>query len=142
MSASTRHARLASTLQGIFGRVLRIEPREIDVEAPFLELGADSLALVEALRGIQAAYGVKLTIRQLFEQLPSISVLASFLAANVPETASPSKPHPRPLSRGERGDFAEKEELVGGAVRTFDVVDGAPSAPYGNPARRSPPSPP
>src|SRR6185295_12857955 len=56
--------------------------------------------------------------------------------------AYPSKPHPRPLSRGERGDYAERVELVGCAMRTFDVGDGAHSAPYGNPARLSPPSPP
>jgi acyl carrier protein len=56
----TRHSRIVSTLQGIVGRVLRIEPRDIDVEASFLELGADSLALVEALRGLQEAFGVKM----------------------------------------------------------------------------------
>ncbi len=84
MPASSHRARLTSTLQGIFGRVLRIEPARIDIEAPFLELGADSLSLVEALRGIQEAYGVKLTIRQLFERLPSISALAAFLEGQTP----------------------------------------------------------
>ncbi len=38
--------------------------------------------------------------------------------------------------------MAERVELVGCAVRTFGVGDGAPSAPYGNPARLRPPSPP
>src|SRR6185369_9313963 len=57
------------------------------IEVPFLELGADSLALVEALRGLQEAFGVKLTIRQLFEQLPTISALAGFLEQTVPDSA-------------------------------------------------------
>ena len=71
MPASSHRARLTSTLQGIFGRVLRIEPARIDIEARFLELGADSLSLVEALRGIQEAYGVKLrTCRSCLEVLP------------------------------------------------------------------------
>jgi natural product biosynthesis luciferase-like monooxygenase protein/amino acid adenylation domain-containing protein len=87
--AGPRHAAIAETLQGIVGRVLRIEPRDLDIEAPFLELGADSLALVEALRGIQEAFGAKLTIRQLFEQLPTISVLASYLEQTVPAAALP-----------------------------------------------------
>ena len=92
---AARHNRIASTLQGILGRVLRIEPRDIDVEAPFLELGADSLALVEALRGLQDAYGVRMTIRQLFEQFPTISALATFLDQTLPaETASPAPPPP------------------------------------------------
>src|SRR4029079_8068636 len=148
MPASSRHSRLASTLQGIFGRVLRMEPKQIDVDAPFLELGADSLALVEALRGIQEAYGVKLTIRQLFERLPSISVLAGFLAERGAEeepAVSPSKPHPRPISagaRGERGDLAERVELVGGSVPAGEVFEDTQIVSTGNPARRSPPSPP
>ncbi|HEX4964088.1 MAG TPA: MupA/Atu3671 family FMN-dependent luciferase-like monooxygenase [Thermoanaerobaculia bacterium] len=110
MSDSNRHARLASTLQGIFGRVLRIEPRDIDVEAPFLELGADSLALVEALRGIQEAYGVKLTIRQLFEQLPSISVLAGFLAERVVEAAEPVGEEKEQQERDERDNRDSRDE--------------------------------
>ncbi|HEV7508688.1 MAG TPA: MupA/Atu3671 family FMN-dependent luciferase-like monooxygenase [Thermoanaerobaculia bacterium] len=129
---------IATTLRGIFGRVLRIEPRDIDIETPFLELGADSLALVEALRGIQEAYGIKLTIRQLFEQLPSISVLAGFLEANgaaakaaqpqavPPQAVKPvaeeetlitpalfSQPPPRPP--GEEG-VVGVEKLVGGSA--------------------------
>ena len=103
--STTRHSRIASTLQGILGRVLRIEPRDIDVEAPFLELGADSLALVEALRGLQDAFGVKMTIRQLFEQFPTISVLAAFLDQTLPaEAASPAPapvappPPPQPVA--------------------------------------------
>src|SRR4051794_26028844 len=89
---SARPSRIASTLREIFGRVLRIEPRDLDLEVPFLELGADSLALVEALRGLQEAFGVKLTIRQLFEQLPSISTLAAFLDRTLP--ADPARPMP------------------------------------------------
>ncbi len=81
---SARQARIAATVQGIVGRVLRIAPQDLDIEAPFLELGADSLALVEALRGLQESFGVKLTIRQLFEQLPSIAVLAAFLDQTLP----------------------------------------------------------
>jgi iturin family lipopeptide synthetase A len=92
--AGPRHAAIAETLQGIVGRVLRIEPRDLDIEAPFLELGADSLALVEALRGIQEAFGAKLTIRQLFEQLPTISVLASYLEQTVPAAALPAAAPP------------------------------------------------
>ncbi|MES1240935.1 MAG: non-ribosomal peptide synthase/polyketide synthase [Acidobacteriota bacterium] len=95
---ATRHGRIASTLQGIVGRVLRIEPQDIDIEAPFLELGADSLALVEALRGLQDAFGVKMTIRQLFEQFPTISLLAAFLDQTLPAEAAPaSAPAPVPV---------------------------------------------
>ncbi len=99
MVADNRHGQIAATLQGIVGRVLRIEPRAIDIEAPFLELGADSLALVEALRGLQETFGVKMTIRQLFEQFPTISALAGFLDQTLP--AEPHPPAPSPAGEGE-----------------------------------------
>ncbi|HKV08227.1 MAG TPA: aminotransferase class III-fold pyridoxal phosphate-dependent enzyme, partial [Thermoanaerobaculia bacterium] len=99
-SQNARFGRIAQTLQGIVGRVLRIEPRDIDIETPFLELGADSLALVEALRGLQDAFGVKLTIRQLFEQFPSIAALAAYLDQTLPaEAAAPEPPPPAPIVR-------------------------------------------
>ncbi|HSK78218.1 MAG TPA: acyl carrier protein, partial [Thermoanaerobaculia bacterium] len=95
--APSRPARIAATLQGIIGRVLRIEPRDVDVETPFLELGADSLALVEALRGLQESFGVKLTIRQLFEQLPSIAALAAYLDQTLPAEAAAAPAPPVPV---------------------------------------------
>jgi len=62
--------------------------------------------------------------------------------ASVPDPAgSPSKPHPRPLSRRERGGDAGRVERVGGAGRAVDVFAARHSAVDGNPARRSPPSP-
>ena len=96
-SQNARFGRIAQTLQGIVGRVLRIEPRDIDIETPFLELGADSLALVEALRGLQDAFGVKLTIRQLFEQFPSIAALAAYLDQTLPAEVA-AAPAPAPAS--------------------------------------------
>ena len=98
-SDSSRSARIAATLQGILGRVLRIEPRDVDIETPFLELGADSLALVEALRGLQESFGVKLTIRQLFEQLPSIAALAAYLDQTLPAEAAAAPAPPPPVVR-------------------------------------------
>jgi len=95
--SGSRPVQIAATLQDIVGRVLRIDPRDLDIEAPFLELGADSLALVEALRGIQEAFGVKLTLRQLFEQLPTIAALAGHLEQTVGEPHAPEPPPPAPF---------------------------------------------
>ncbi len=119
-SPSNRHSRIAATLQGIVGRVLRIEPKDIDIEAPFLELGADSLALVEALRGLQESFGVKLTIRQLFEQLPSIAALASFLDQTLPADPHPlDPPLPAALPFPGRGGETEKRTDAPAMERLF-----------------------
>src|SRR4028118_2015747 len=132
--AGPRHASIAATLQGIVGRVLRIEPRDLDIEAPFLELGADSLALVEALRGIQETFGAKLTIRQLFEQLPTISVLASHLEQTVPAAPAPA---PAPGARGAPADRAPPPRPVPSpALRALasHLEQTVPAAPAPAPA--------
>ncbi len=140
---SPRHARIAATLQGIVGRVLRIEPRDLDIEVPFLELGADSLALVEALRGLQEAFGVRLTIRQLFEQLPTISALAAFLEQTVPEPHPPAPSPIAPPAAGRGGEqYPGREE--GPKARAASARGIAPGwgAGTGTGTAVSPPAPP
>ncbi len=145
-SPSIRHDRIAATLQGIVGRVLRIEPQEIDIEAPFLELGADSLALVEALRGLQEAFGVKLTIRQLFEQFPSIEALASFLDQTLPADPHPLDPPlptalPFPGRGGEKPGQASPERGAGikPGVSTPGIAPSPSPSPEGAQAWAPPP---
>ncbi|MFY9819964.1 MAG: hypothetical protein WAM82_01180, partial [Thermoanaerobaculia bacterium] len=57
------------------------------------------------------------------------------------ESSSPPKPHPRPLSRGERGDLTEKAECDGN-VGSFFRSGGAKAARFGISLQPSPPSPP
>ncbi len=78
-------AEIAARLRDIVGRVLRIEPAALEDEAPFLSLGADSLALVEVLRALHEGFGVTLAVRQLFEDYPTIGALAQYVEANMPD---------------------------------------------------------
>ncbi|WP_266157600.1 type I polyketide synthase, partial [Dyella silvatica] len=51
-------------------------------DRPFVEMGADSIMLAEAMRAIQAQYGVKIDIRQLLGELNTVDRLGAFLAAH------------------------------------------------------------
>jgi len=58
---------ISSTLRSLVAKLLHIEIEEIDVSISFLELGMDSLLLLEAMRLIQNTFGVQVEAQQFFE---------------------------------------------------------------------------
>jgi natural product biosynthesis luciferase-like monooxygenase protein/amino acid adenylation domain-containing protein len=84
---------ILETLRAIVGRLLQTEPETLDVHASFLEMGADSIVLAEAIRVIEDTFRLKISIRQLFEQLTTLDVLAEHIVNNSPQ-ARPSAPPP------------------------------------------------
>nr|AHB82069.1 non ribosomal peptide synthetase [Jahnella sp. MSr9139] len=95
---------LLRDLQAITARMLRSAVEDVDPRGQFLEMGADSLVLTEAVRIIQATYGLKLTIRQFFEETTTIEALACYIDERLPvgwsadAAAKPASPprHPPP----------------------------------------------
>ncbi|MGA9383026.1 MAG: beta-ketoacyl synthase N-terminal-like domain-containing protein, partial [Phormidium sp.] len=79
----SRREQIIATLQALVGKALQIKPANININAAFLELGADSLMLLEALRQIENSYKVKISIRQIFEELKSINSLAMYIEQNL-----------------------------------------------------------
>ncbi|MCC7186671.1 MAG: aminotransferase class III-fold pyridoxal phosphate-dependent enzyme, partial [Acidobacteria bacterium] len=85
--------------------LLQESPSAIDVHRPFLEMGADSIILTEAVKGVERRFGVVVAIRQMFESLTTIDALAHYIVANggtvTPRTPTtpptPTTPAPRDL---------------------------------------------
>ncbi|MGS0897374.1 MupA/Atu3671 family FMN-dependent luciferase-like monooxygenase, partial [Burkholderia stagnalis] len=82
---------IEGALRALVASYLRSRPEHVDPHAPLLELGADSLVLVQVIRSIEQTYGVTLSVRQLFEELTTISAIAGYLAerAAPPVSAAP-----------------------------------------------------
>ncbi|WP_248277637.1 non-ribosomal peptide synthetase/type I polyketide synthase [Brasilonema sp. UFV-L1] len=70
---------ILTTLRTLVANLLKAEPSEININAPFLEMGADSIVLIDAVNSIETTYGIKITIRQLFEELTTLDALANYL---------------------------------------------------------------
>jgi myxalamid-type nonribosomal peptide synthetase MxaA len=66
-------------LREILGHALGIPPSEIDGSVPFMDLGATSLALVDAFRAIQQNFGVRPAVRRVFEEYDTVDRLADHL---------------------------------------------------------------
>ena len=75
-----RHQHVLTKLCELFSVLLRIAPADIDVHAQLVEMGADSLVLVSGVSVIEDNFGVKLEIRQFFEEITSLDAIAAYLA--------------------------------------------------------------
>jgi glycine amidinotransferase len=74
---------IGSTLLSLVAKLLHIEVNEIDVSATFLELGMDSLLLLEAMRNIQTTFGVHVEAHQFFEEVETLDALATYIEQNM-----------------------------------------------------------
>ncbi|WP_255990831.1 MupA/Atu3671 family FMN-dependent luciferase-like monooxygenase [Chitinolyticbacter albus] len=103
-AASRAEARkqILATLVDIAARLLEMEPSRIRPGTMFLDYGADSIMLVNLVRQVDERLGVKIKIRQLFDELTSLDLLADYVLAatpravparaTVPEQATPAVP--------------------------------------------------
>jgi iturin family lipopeptide synthetase A len=93
----SRREEILATLQALVGNLLQALPADVNIHAPFLEMGADSIILIEAVRRIENTYGIKIAIRQLFEKLTTIYTLATYIDQNLSskwiEPDSPQRPN-------------------------------------------------
>jgi natural product biosynthesis luciferase-like monooxygenase protein/amino acid adenylation domain-containing protein len=78
--------RVRTTLQQMSGTSLD----GVDPSVPFLEIGLDSLLLTQVGTKLQRDFGVKVSFRQLMEELSSLDAVASYIDAVLPpEVAQP-----------------------------------------------------
>ena len=63
----------------IIAGLLAIDSSKVDATAPLLEIGADSLILMQAVGRIENEFAVKIPVRAFFENLSSIEAVAAFL---------------------------------------------------------------
>ncbi|MDX6528654.1 MAG: hypothetical protein QOH41_944 [Blastocatellia bacterium] len=93
LTTPTKQVRRNAILDDLRIRIaalIQADVSELNVQLPFLEMGADSLVLVEAIRMIENEYGLKLAIRRFFEDLSTIEAVAEFIVSNLPERTSSS----------------------------------------------------
>jgi natural product biosynthesis luciferase-like monooxygenase protein len=93
---ATRKEQALKILRAFLSRFLEVDAVQVDVHQPFLEMGTDSLVLIEAIQTIQNTFGVKLAIRQLFEELNTLDRLAAYVDQQASPELSFASPAPPP----------------------------------------------
>ncbi|WP_223270081.1 type I polyketide synthase, partial [Nostoc sp. 'Peltigera membranacea cyanobiont' 213] len=74
---------IISKLRFIVGNLLRVALDAVETHTHFLDMGADSIVIIEAIRIIENTYGIKIATRQLFEELTTIHALALYIDQNL-----------------------------------------------------------
>ncbi|HEX4462348.1 MAG TPA: aminotransferase class III-fold pyridoxal phosphate-dependent enzyme, partial [Polyangia bacterium] len=81
------HASTISTLKEIFGAMSGLAHDDIATDVSFLELGADSLLMVQSSQAIHDRFGVTIPVRFIVEENPTIAALADFIDQALPKPA-------------------------------------------------------
>lgn len=91
MSDSPQYQQVRSALAKVLREASGFELDELNPNGTFLELGFDSLFLIQFSQRIKGALGVKVTFRQLIEEMPTMDSLLAYLVKNASlKTPTPS----------------------------------------------------
>ena len=74
-----RHEKILAGLKNIINELTGIEPDAIDDHATYFEMGVSSLLLIQASQAIEERFGVRLALAQFFDELKTLSIMASYL---------------------------------------------------------------
>src|ERR1044072_7863986 len=78
-AAPARENEIIATLRTIVGEMSGIRSSDIDLDATFIEMGAESLFLLQASNSITEKLGVKVPFRLLMEEYPTLASLAAYI---------------------------------------------------------------
>lgn len=72
------------------------KPDRIDVDVPFFDLGADSLLMINMVRELEVAFGVRVAMRELFEEVDTPARLSAVIVERMdpPRLAEPAPSAP------------------------------------------------
>lgn len=88
--ASSRKDRIAEQLKVLIKELSGLDQSEINYSASFLEMGFDSLFLTQASQAFQQKFGVKITFRQMLDDLSTVAALSAFIDQKLPADALPA----------------------------------------------------
>ncbi len=146
-------AEVLAELLAIIAELLETTPDRVDPAAAFLEMGADSLVLVGAIKRIEARFGIRVPLRALFEEFCTAEALAAHLVA---QRAAEARTRPEPKGVAPVPAVAapapEQDDVLAEVVRAqleimrqqLDLLQQAPAAaplrPMPAPPRRPAPA--
>jgi len=93
-SMSPRHQTILGRINSLIHEAIPSANGTIDTSLPFLEMGANSLVLMDVQRTIKTEFGVEISIGQFFEELTNIETLVHYLDVNTAAGEQPGEVAP------------------------------------------------
>jgi len=91
---SARYPLIEAEVKGVLKNLSGRDLDGIDTSATFFDLGFDSLLLTQASQSLRQKFGVKISFRQLLEDLISIATLSAYLDEKIPADKFAAAPTP------------------------------------------------
>ncbi|WP_197321362.1 MupA/Atu3671 family FMN-dependent luciferase-like monooxygenase [Saccharomonospora sp. NB11] len=88
----THNPTVEDTVADIAEQLLELDPGTINRSVPLLDLGADSLVLVELSREIQQQFNVDISVQQLLEDIVTVRAIARWTTENQQHHTTPPAP--------------------------------------------------
>jgi amino acid adenylation domain-containing protein/non-ribosomal peptide synthase protein (TIGR01720 family) len=110
---SLRREELISQLKLALKDLIGIDTESLDLQATFVDLGADSLLLVQVSQLLEDRFQVKVPFRWLFEKLTTLDLLATYLANELPEEYFAPEAVPQPKSNGQQDQISPVPQAPG-----------------------------
>src|SRR2546425_35282 len=98
-----RKDKIVTDLKSVIKELSGQDQSGVDILASFFDLGFDSLFLTQASQAFRSKFGVKVTFRQLLEELSTIDAVANYLDQKMPlgkveiAPAAPTQEASRPV---------------------------------------------
>src|SRR6185369_7980397 len=127
--AEARYSLILSKLLELFSRLFGKPAEELAVDATLIELGVDSLFLLQASQVIRSEFGVKVPFRLLLEELSTIEAIATHLDEKLPASFAQNAPPAEAKSAAPANGTAGEPELPGSSPITETLVVAAPVTP-------------
>ena len=99
--------RLIARIKDLLESSSGIELQDVSNDTTFLEMGLDSLFLTQVAMSLQKKFGVKVTFRQLNEELPNLDRLADFLLEHGADGTTTEQTKAAPSTNGTATDATE-----------------------------------
>jgi iturin family lipopeptide synthetase A len=116
----TAKEQILETLKGIIGGVYEIGADQVDGRASFLEMGLDSISIIQVKQLVKNTYGFDIAVDRLFDDVNNLEALAGFIMEKLPAETVPSEKSPEVAPPPRRAVAAAAPDTVS-SIRSGNV---------------------
>ena len=121
-SPQARAEKIAAKLRALLRELSGTDLTTAPLSASFFELGFDSLLLTQVSQAIQTRFGVKVTFRQMLEELGTLGSLVALLDKKLPAEAPALAPVPTPAALPRAVSTAPGDSALGGMLQQLQAM--------------------
>ncbi len=116
-------AEILLELRQAVGRLLNIPANDLNPNQPLLDLGADSLLILDAVQSIKEKYGVTIAISDIFQEITTLSAMARFIVEKQSSSVFPIDEPDLNLQDSNAQAVHSKKGVLGNFASTASTED-------------------